>query len=390
MPYIADPLPLLFVLVIFSLILLLFPSVLAYRSKSRALDNFEKLVNDSIKKGKGTDQLDELTTLYATATDVAGISASTRMTIATVALLIIAISLFSLISFLGAIEYHSVFDTTNMTLVAELANYSESITQLLSIVLGILGAVLAGAVGFYFGSQTQTSTETAAKGLEEARLEVERQIRAAEASKKELEKFKTSTNLTPTANAGTYEKQIVGSTVKLDGSASRDPDKDELTYIWTAQPPKGSSFKLDGVNPTFVPDQVGEYRVTLIVNDGIVDSAPDTVTITVTTKKPTVVEHLQNLHQTISKLDISDFEDEDAKTTLKDNISAVVTAVHDHDYKSALETLQNDLIKKTDGCATSPEKKPDKDDLIKDCKAQGKVYPELMEIVEEIKALKTP
>jgi hypothetical protein len=36
------------------------------------------------------------------------------------------------------------------------------------------------------------------------------------------------------------------------------------------------------VNPTFVADKPGSYVVQLIVNDGVVNSAPDTVTVTVT------------------------------------------------------------------------------------------------------------
>ena len=34
------------------------------------------------------------------------------------------------------------------------------------------------------------------------------------------------------------------------------------------------------VNPTFVADVAGSYVAQLVVNDGNVDSAPDTVTIT--------------------------------------------------------------------------------------------------------------
>lgn len=60
--------------------------------------------------------------------------------------------------------------------------------------------------------------------------------------------------------------------------------------------------------------------------------------------------------------------------------------MNDGDYTSALDKLQNDVIKKTDGCASSA-KQPDKDDWITNCVAQGKVYPELMYIVEEIQAL---
>lgn len=64
-------------------------------------------------------------------------------------------------------------------------------------------------------------------------------------------------------------------------------------------------------------------------------------------------------------------------------------AVNAGDYTSALDQLQNDLIKKTNGCASSTHQ-PDKDDWIVKCDAQGKVYAELQYLVQEIKALQIP
>jgi hypothetical protein len=58
------------------------------------------------------------------------------------------------------------------------------------------------------------------------------------------------------------------------------------------------------------------------------------------------------------------------------------------DYISALDKLSNDINKKTDGCASSA-KQSGKDDRIMNCVAQGKVYPELMYIVQEIQALQS-
>jgi hypothetical protein len=63
--------------------------------------------------------------------------------------------------------------------------------------------------------------------------------------------------------------------VTLDGSGSYDPDGDSLTYNWT-----WDSNSAYGVNPT-VELSVGTTTITLVVNDGKVDSEPDTVNITV-------------------------------------------------------------------------------------------------------------
>jgi len=93
-------------------------------------------------------------------------------------------------------------------------------------------------------------------------------------------------NTPPVADAGA--DQIVececntegGTKVILDGTDSYDADGDVLTYTWT-----GSFVEspVDGDRPTITLDGgcPGEYVITLVVNDGIEDSEPDEVVITV-------------------------------------------------------------------------------------------------------------
>jgi len=91
-------------------------------------------------------------------------------------------------------------------------------------------------------------------------------------------------NTGPVADAGPDQAVDVGDPVVLDGSASSDADQDALTYAWTlAARPDGSVAVLAGPNtaqPGFTADLEGDYVAQLIVNDGELDSAPDTVTVT--------------------------------------------------------------------------------------------------------------
>jgi hypothetical protein len=88
-------------------------------------------------------------------------------------------------------------------------------------------------------------------------------------------------NTAPVANAGQDQSVAVGATVLLDGSASTDADGDRLRYTWTlVSRPAGSAARLVGrrsVRPSVVVDVPGQYVISLAVNDGRVDSAPDTV-----------------------------------------------------------------------------------------------------------------
>ena len=93
-------------------------------------------------------------------------------------------------------------------------------------------------------------------------------------------------NQAPSANAGADQSVDVGDTVTLDGTGSSDPDGDPLTYSWTLSTPVGSGASLSdatAAGPTFTADVAGSYTATLVVNDGSVDSAPDSVDITVVT-----------------------------------------------------------------------------------------------------------
>jgi RHS repeat-associated protein len=93
-------------------------------------------------------------------------------------------------------------------------------------------------------------------------------------------------NRPPLADAGPDQSVARGKRVSLDGSASRDPEGATLSHTWSLiDRPAGSAATLtdaNSVRPTFTADMPGQYIAQLIVRDGPLASAPDTVRITVT------------------------------------------------------------------------------------------------------------
>lgn len=87
------------------------------------------------------------------------------------------------------------------------------------------------------------------------------------------------------SNAGP-DQNVTDLNIQLDGSASVNPQGGSLTYSWTLlSRPNTSIATLSNpshVNPTFIADQEGVYRIQLIVSDGVSVSGPDSVAVTYT------------------------------------------------------------------------------------------------------------
>jgi len=96
-------------------------------------------------------------------------------------------------------------------------------------------------------------------------------------------------NRAPLANAGRMIVAKRGGKVMLDGSASVDPDKDNLTYSWTQV--YGEKVALSNpskISPFFtMPNTSGYMIFALSVSDGTDSSIADTVAVKVTNSAPT-------------------------------------------------------------------------------------------------------
>jgi hypothetical protein len=91
--------------------------------------------------------------------------------------------------------------------------------------------------------------------------------------------FSTTENLMPIANAGANAVAIQGGTISLNGSNSSDPESQTLTYLWEVHTaPSSSAATITNATSqvaSFIPDVVGTYYISLVVNDGSRNSAKD-------------------------------------------------------------------------------------------------------------------
>lgn len=92
----------------------------------------------------------------------------------------------------------------------------------------------------------------------------------------------SDTNNVPVAVAGADQNVLVSTLVTLDGTGSTDADKlDTMNYKWYLNVPTGSSSSLSlstASKPTFTADVAGVYVASLVVNDGKVNSANQSLT----------------------------------------------------------------------------------------------------------------
>ena len=99
-----------------------------------------------------------------------------------------------------------------------------------------------------------------------------------------------TSNSAPTANAGPNQTAPVGTTVQLTGAQSTDIDGQPLSFSWSITTrPAGSAAAVSNpsaVAPNIIVDRPGSFVLQLIVNDGFVNSAPDTMTITTANTPP--------------------------------------------------------------------------------------------------------
>jgi len=98
----------------------------------------------------------------------------------------------------------------------------------------------------------------------------------------------------PTAKAASTAAVLpLGGTFLLDGTGSSDVDGDPIaSYAWAVfSAPAGSTAAIAGAGtatPSFTPAKIGDYLIVLVVSDGTLVSAPDTLALAAAPNLPPV------------------------------------------------------------------------------------------------------
>jgi hypothetical protein len=196
-------------------------------------------------------------------------------------------------------------------------------------------------------------------------------------------------NVKPVAHAGMNQSALVGDTIFLDGSHSSDVNLDFLTYYWNVvTAPEGSQSFVS--NPSagqthFVVDLPGTYVVSLVVNDGFMDSDASNVTIVTITVEDAVTQTLQQTIAVVNSLPEGDFKNNNMKNVLTNKINAALEEIERGSYQNALDKLENDILGKMNGCYQTGI--PDKNDWLTDCSSQEQIYSLIIEAMDLLQAL---
>ncbi len=208
------------------------------------------------------------------------------------------------------------------------------------------------------------------------------------ASKKDTMEVRFS-NARPVANAGGNTTVTFGQTVNLNGSGSFDANGDSLSYNWSFTfKPSGSGATLaspTSKTPSFTPDLIGTYVVSLIVSDGWENSTPSSVTVTVVQSASAATVKLQQAINLVNNLDESAFKNRNMRDALTNKFNAVIQTIDGGNISGALGQLENDILQKMNGCADNGA--PDANDWIINCPAQGQIYPLVQEAIQILRSL---
>ncbi len=199
----------------------------------------------------------------------------------------------------------------------------------------------------------------------------------------------SSENVKPVADAGSNQAVIAGDFVHLNGCNSFDANGDPLTYSWNIISAPVDSIA--EINPTdvcltgFNADLPGQYMISLVVNDGYLNSDPSTINVLAISWQDAFTELIYEAIDVINALDPEVFKNKNMVNALTNKLNATLDDFIHGRYQDALDKLNHDIIAKTDGCNSAGF--PDKNDWIRDCESQGQAYPRIENAIILLRSL---
>jgi hypothetical protein len=128
-----------------------------------------------------------------------------------------------------------------------------------------------------------------------------------------------------------------------------------------------------------------QYRTTYAGSATYASSNSTSVSVKVISKA-SVQQDLATLRTTVNRLPNSAFIP-GTKTALLSLLSATELHLKFNLYGSAATTLQKAVLPRMDGCAKTGTS--DRDDWVRTCAAQGQLYPQVQNLIQELKALQS-
>jgi hypothetical protein len=94
---------------------------------------------------------------------------------------------------------------------------------------------------------------------------------------------------------------------------------------------------------------------------------------------------LQDVIEEIHEIPPDALTNSNMGNALTNKINEVLEMIYQGLYQEAIDKLKNDILRKTDGCATVGE--PDQNDWIKDCDTQAEIYQFVVETIEMLEGM---
>jgi len=192
-----------------------------------------------------------------------------------------------------------------------------------------------------------------------------------------------------TADPELTELEIVGPNTVVENSQTQyqafahysDGAIENVTALaeWSVEPNDIASIT-GGLLTVDRIDSSGYVTVTAKHDDGETDIA-----ILVKSFADAASEALVKVAEDISNFDPNTFKNSNMANALTNKIDEVLAMIDSGMYEDALDKLENDILKKTDGCANSGV--PDKNDWIETCEQQEQIYPLVLETIEYVESL---